>query len=172
MTRNPTPTEAARALQDVQRRREESLGSARDSRWVAILFGVAVFALLAAPDFFGQGVESVVNIVFTAVVVLYAVLLRSRRGSAVLGRRTRVRRDAVSPRFALWSRVVILTVMALGIVAAFLPHSSLPFPYARTIAGAVLGAVLILFGDRLQSALASLAAGAEHGRSGALDGSS
>ncbi|MCA1222404.1 hypothetical protein [Streptomyces sp. 8L] len=172
MTGQPTPAEASRALREVERRRGESLGSARDSRWVAILFGVAVFALLAAPDFFGQGVESVVNIVFTAVVVLYAVLLRSRRGSAVLGRRTRVRRDAVSPRFALWSRVVILTVMALGIVAAFLPHSSLSFPYARTIAGAVLGAVLIFFGDRLQSALASLAAGAEHGRSGALDGSS
>ncbi|MET9535727.1 hypothetical protein ABZY02_35110 [Streptomyces sp. NPDC006649] len=172
MTRNPTPAEATRALQDVQRRRGEALGSARDSRWVAVLFGIAAFALLAAPDFFGQGVESAVNVAFAAVAVGYAVLLRSRRGSALLGRRTRVRQDAVSPRFALWSRVIILAVLALGIVAAFVPHPGMSVPYARTIAGAVLGAVLILFGSRLQSALASLAAGAERGRSGALDGSS
>ncbi|MCX4725627.1 hypothetical protein OHB13_16600 [Streptomyces sp. NBC_00440] len=172
MTRHPTPAEASRALQDVQRRREEALGSARDSRWVAVLFGLAVFALLAAPDFFGQRVESVVNIAFAAIAVAYAVLLRSRRGSAVLGRPTRVRHDAVSPRFALWSRVAILAVVVLGAVAAFVPHQDLSVPYARTVIGAVLGAVLILFGSRLQRGLASLAAGGERGRAGALDGSS
>ncbi|WP_328332268.1 MULTISPECIES: hypothetical protein [unclassified Streptomyces] len=172
MSRHPSPSEASRALRDVQRRREEALGSARDSRWVAVLFGVAVFALLAAPDFFGQGVESVVNIAFAAVAVAYAVLLRSRRGSAVLGRRTRVRQDAVSPRFALWSRVIILAVLVLGVVGAFVPHPGLSVPYARTVVGAVLGAVLILFGSRLQRGLASLAAGGEGERPRALDGSS
>lgn len=74
------------------------------------------------------------NVAFAAVAVGYAVLLRSRRGSALLGRRTRVRQDAVSPRFALWSRVIILAVLALGIVAAFVPHPGMSVPYARTIA--------------------------------------
>ncbi|MFE2376568.1 hypothetical protein [Streptomyces sp. NPDC059398] len=172
MTRHPTPEEASRALQDVQRRREEAVGSVQESRWVAVLFGLAVFALLAAPDFFGSGVESVVNIAFAALAVAYAALLRSRWGSALLGRRTRVRRDAISPRFALWSRVIILAVVVIGAVAAFVPHSGLSFPYARTVVGAVLGAVLILFGGRLQQGLSSLAAGGERGRAGAPDGSS
>jgi hypothetical protein len=160
MSDRPTSQEAAQALREVDRRHEQALrGSAGQSRWVGVLFGVAVFALLAAPDFFGRTVTSWTSWAFTAVVAAYAVLLRTRRGAAVLGRPNRLRTREISPRFALGARLTILAVFLIGVAGAFVPHPHLSFPYGRTIVGAVLGAALIVFGERWERGLRSLAAG-------------
>ncbi|MFE1521329.1 hypothetical protein ACFW9I_31595 [[Kitasatospora] papulosa] len=160
MTRDPNPAEAARALRDVDERRGQALGSSRDARWVAVFFSIAIFVLLAAPDFFGEDVQTWTSVAFAVATLAYAVLLRTRRGAVLLGRRTQLRADAVPSRFALVSRLVILALCALGVVGAFLAPSdpSVPVPYWRTAVGAALGGVLIFFGDRIQQELASLAA--------------
>ncbi|WP_413809142.1 hypothetical protein [Streptomyces sp. OE57] len=157
MSERVTPSaEAARALRDIDQRRDQARASEQESRWVGVVFGVAIFAELSAPDFFGDGVRSGISMAVAALAVAYVVLLRTPRGGALLGRPTRLRRDEFSPRFVRLARLTILAVMLIGFFgASYLPHE--PFPYTGTVVGAVLGATLILFGRNLQRALNSLA---------------
>ncbi|GAA1717798.1 hypothetical protein [Streptomyces yatensis] len=168
----PPPAEAARALRDIERLRAQGRASERQSRWVGVVFGLAIFAELAAPDFFGDGVRSGVSLAVTALVVAYAVMLRTPRGAALLGRPTRVRRSEISPRFARTSQLTILAIVLLGFVGALFMPDHL-FPYAGTVAGAVLGATLIIFGRSLQRGLNSLAmrGDGKDGMSGVAHGS-
>lgn len=159
MTDRPTPEEAARALQDVERRREQGLESVGLALWVRIVFAVVIFADLAAPDFFGSEVRSWTSTVFAVAAVAYVVMLRTRQGSTILGRPTRLRRQEISPRFVLTARLAILAVVIIGAVIAFTPHASLyeTVPYLSTGIGAVFAIVLVFGGDRLQRALVSQA---------------
>ncbi|MEU7204667.1 hypothetical protein [Streptomyces sp. NPDC045470] len=50
---HPSADEAARALDDIGRRRNQAHGPADHARWVYVLAGVVFAALFAAPDFFG-----------------------------------------------------------------------------------------------------------------------
>ncbi|MFF4482581.1 hypothetical protein ACFY1A_37030 [Streptomyces sp. NPDC001520] len=150
------PAEAARALRDIERLRAQGRASEQQSRWVGVVFGVAIFAELAAPDFFGDDVRSGISLAVAALIVAYAVMLRTPRGGALLGRPTRVRRSEISPRFARVAQLTIAAVVLLGFVGAWFMPDHL-FPYAGTVAGAVLGATLILFGRSLQRGLNSLA---------------
>ncbi len=166
------PAEAARALRDIERLRAQGRASEQQSRWVGAVFGIAIFAELAAPDFFGDGVRSGISLAVTALIVAYAVMLRTPRGGALLGRSTRVRRSEISPRFARLAQLTIAAVVLLGFVGArFMPDHL--FPYAGTVAGAVLGATLILFGRSLQRGLNSLAmrGGGKDGMNGVAHGS-
>ncbi|AQW51223.1 hypothetical protein ACIQPP_36795 [Streptomyces violaceusniger] len=150
------PAEAARALRDIEQRRGQARASVQESRWVGVMFGVAIFAELAAPDFFGDDVRSGISLAVTALIVAYAVMLRTPRGGALLGRPTRVRRSEISPRFARPAQLTIVAVVLIGFVGApFLPDHL--FPYAGAVAGAVLGATLIIFGRSLRRGLNSLA---------------
>ncbi|MGW8380579.1 hypothetical protein [Streptomyces sp. ODS28] len=153
---NTPPAEAARALEDIERRRAQARTAQSESRWVGAVFALAIFAQLAAPDFFGEGVSSTVNVLFAVLVVAYVVMLRTRRGSALLGRPTRVRKNEVSPRFVLWARVTIVAVMVIGFFGGRYLDGGL-FPYAGTVFGALIGGALLLFGPRLQQALNSAA---------------
>ncbi|MDN3061011.1 hypothetical protein PH213_42245 [Streptomyces sp. SRF1] len=157
MTERVTPSaEAASALRDIEQRRDQARAAEQESRWVGIVFGVAIFAELAAPDFFGDGVRSGLSLTVAALCVAYVVLLRTPRGGALLGRPTRLRKDEYSPRFVRSAQLAILAVVLIGFFAApYLPHE--PFPYSRTAVGAVLGVTLIVFGRPLQRALTSLA---------------
>lgn len=157
MTEHPTPAEAARALREVGQRKDQTFGSVRDPLWVRVVFGVAIFLVLAAPDFAGPGAIEWTSWGFAAIAVGYAVMLNTRRGSAVLGRPARLRRDAFSPRFMLIRRLILMGILAVGVVMAFIPHTYLNVPYLRTIAGAVLGLALIIFGPAYQRWLITLA---------------
>ncbi|WP_262705844.1 MULTISPECIES: hypothetical protein [Streptomyces] len=157
MSERVTPSaEAARALRDIERRRGQARAADQESRWVSVVFGVAIFAELAAPDFFGDGVRSWIGLAVAVLGCAYVLMLRTPRGGALLGRPTRLRKDELSPRFVWLARLAILAVMLIGPFGLrFLPHA--PFPYTRTVVGAVLGATLIIFGRNLQRALTSLA---------------
>jgi hypothetical protein len=149
--------EAARALRDVEQRRDQARASDREeSRWVGAVFGVAIFAELAGPDFFGEGVRPWTSWSVVALLLVYMTMLRTRRGAAVLGRPTRVRRSEVSPRFAVLARLAIAVVMVLGFLGAFFLKGQ-PFPYAGTVLGALFGGGLIVFGRSWQRGLNSLA---------------
>jgi hypothetical protein len=157
MSDHPTPDEAARALRDVERRKDQTFGSVGASLWVRVVFASAIFLMLAAPDFLGPTVATWASWPLALLAVIYAMMLNSRRGSAVLGQRTRLRREAISPSFTATRRLVLLAILVIAIVVAFIPHGQLSVPYLRTIIGAVLGLALVLFGNRYQRAMVSLA---------------
>lgn len=171
MADRPTPGEAARALHEVTTRTDQVVGSMRRSRWVDIVFGVAIFAMLAAPDFLGAGATAVVSTIFLVLVVGYSWLGRSRWGGAILGQPTRVRREAISPRFGVPAVAVLLVAMLVGIVVPVLGlHPLAGVPYWRTVLGAVLGLALIVFGRSLQAGVNSLARNGRRAESGPPDG--
>lgn len=155
MSDHPTPDEATRALHDVERGKDQTFDSVGISLWVRVVFGVAIFLALAAPDLLGRHAAAWTGVALALIVVVYAVMLRSRRGSTVLGQPTRLRREEISPRFAMTGRLIMLAVLVIGIVIAFIPHGQLSVPYLRTAIGAVLGLGLIIFGDRYQRAMIS-----------------
>ncbi|MEU7164031.1 hypothetical protein AB0A70_05200 [Streptomyces morookaense] len=162
---------AAGALQDIERRRAQARDGTGTARWVDAVFGVALFVTLAAPDFFGSGAAGWTTPAFSALTIVYVVLLNTRRGSAVLGQRARLRRGEISGRFALVARVVLFVIAASGVAfALFHPHLGVHVPYWRTAVGAVLGGALILFGRRMQRALSSLATRERHAAGRALSG--
>ena len=170
MADNLTPNEATRALQEVDKRKGQTVGSMRQSRWVYIVFGVAIFAMLAAQDFLGTDAAAVANMIVAVLAVAHVVLGRTRRGAAILGQPTRVRREAVSPRFSIPAVTVLVAAMVVGIVAPLLGMQPLAgVPYWHTILGAVLGLALILFGGKLQSGLSFLARGGCRSESGVPD---
>jgi hypothetical protein len=173
MSDSETPAvEAARALREVEQRRDQAARtSAQESRWVSVLFGLAVFAQLASPDFFGEDANVWVSWSVTALGLAYVLMLRSRRGNALLGRPTRLRKEEISPRFALWARLAILAVVVIGFVGGrYLDFEA--FPYASTVVGALVGAAVIIFGRSWQRALNTLAVrGPDRALNGAAHGS-
>jgi uncharacterized membrane protein YraQ (UPF0718 family) len=144
-------------MRDVERRKDQTFDSLGVALWVRVVFGVVIFAALAAPDFLGAQASAWSAWPLTIIAVAYAIMLNSRRGSAVLGQPTRLRREEISTRFATIRRLVLMGVLVIGIVVAFIPHERLDVPYLRTGIGAVVGLALILFGDRYQKAMNSLA---------------
>ncbi|MER5439870.1 hypothetical protein [Streptomyces sp. NPDC002790] len=170
----PAPDEAAKAAQalhGIEQRRAQAHDGTGTARWVDMVFGVLTFAVLAAPDFFGSDVAGWTTPAFSALAIAYYVLLNTRRGSALLGQRARLRRSEISGRFALISRVVLLAALALGIAVALLqPDLGVHVPYWRTALGVVLGGALIFFGGRMQRALASTATRERHTAGSALNG--
>lgn len=157
MSDRPTPDEAARALRGVERRKDQAFASVGVSLWVRVVFAVAIFVVLAAPDFFGPEATTWTSWPLALIAVVYVIMLNSRRGSTVLGQPARLRREEISPRFAVTRRLVLLAILLIGIVIAFIPHGQLDVPYLRTIVGAVLGLALITLGNRYQRAMNSLA---------------
>ncbi len=152
MPEQPTPEEAARALRDADENSRRALGLMVAPRWVHALFGVLICADLASLDFAGPGVSAAVGLVCPLLLVIYAVLSRTRRGSLVVGQS--IPRRAVSRRFALVGRTLIIAVMAAGLVAALSgTHLHLRLPYWHTLLGAVLGLTLAVFGPSLSRAL-------------------
>ncbi|MFG2585500.1 hypothetical protein [Streptomyces malaysiensis] len=109
-----TPSaEAARALRDIERRRDQARASERESRWVSVVFGVAIFVQMAAPDFVSDDVRSWISMAIAALSLVYVVMLRNPGGGALLGRPTRVRRDEISPRFIRLAPLVMVAVAVI-----------------------------------------------------------
>ncbi|MEW2396079.1 hypothetical protein [Streptomyces sp. NPDC046862] len=164
--------EAARALRDVERRREQAARtSQQESRWVSVVFAVLICAQLSAPDFFGDDVRPWFSWMVFALVAVYMVMLRTRRGAALLGRPTRVPTRELSMRFEVGARLVLIAAMVIALIASSLVDDV--FPYAGTALGVLVGGTLIVFGPRLQEALGSVTVrGIGRGHSGGLDGSS
>lgn len=172
MSDRSTPSgEAARALRDIDRRRSQARGSMRESRWVFVVFGVALFVELAAPDFFGKGARPGVTWAVFGLLAVYEVLRRTRRGSAVLGMPTRVHKSELSSSgFAFFVRLVMVVVLMIATVATLYLGYQLS-PYAGAVLGAVLGGAVIAFGPTWQKGMSSLAMRGRRGDAGVFDGS-
>ncbi|MCI2423576.1 hypothetical protein MOQ72_39840 [Saccharopolyspora sp. K220] len=158
MVDSPTPSEAARALQEVNERKDQAVDSTRRSRWVDIVFGLAIFAMLAAQDFLGTDAAAIAVMIVAVLAVGHTWLGRTRWGAAILGQPTRVRREAISLRFRIPAMTVLVVAMLIGILVPLLGlHPLAGVPYWHTILGAVLGIALIFFGGKLQTGMNSLA---------------
>ncbi|WJY39898.1 hypothetical protein QT196_22920 [Streptomyces sp. P9-2B-2] len=168
----PSADEAARALADISRHRDRTHSSATHSRWVYVLFGVVLFAFLAAPDFLGAAADGWSSAALGALTVGYVVLLNTRGGSALLGQPVRPRRQEISGRFRTYALLILLAVVLAGFAVPLLaPDWHLGVPYWRTAVGAVGGAALAVFGPSWQRALLSAAVrGGGHVGKSALDG--
>jgi hypothetical protein len=160
MAERPSAEEAARALRDVDRRRDQVLGALHGAKWVDVAFALVVFLYLASTDFL-PGAAGWKGLVLAALVVGYVLLLRTRRGAAWLGHRVRVDKSAIRPGLAFGAGLVFVVVCVAAAVAVALLH--LRIPYGNTILGAVLAIVLIGFGRHLRRGLAALI---RRGRSG------
>ncbi|WP_275292042.1 hypothetical protein [Amycolatopsis sp. La24] len=163
MAEQPSPEEAARALRDVDHRRDQALDELQGAKWVDVVFALVVFLYLASADFLPSAAEWK-GLVLAVLVVGYVLMLRTRRGAAVLGHRVRVDKSAIRPRFAI-ALVFVLVCVAAAVAPALL---HVQIPYGNTILGAVLAIVLIGFGQHLRRGLAALirrsrSGGAPHG---------
>lgn len=168
----PSADEAARALRDIDRHREQAHSSAANSRWVSVVFGVVFGALFAAPDFFGAGAAAWSSAAYGILGVGYVVLLNTRKGSTLLGQPVRMRRQEISGRFRSYALLTLLVVLLAGVAIQLLqPHWTLDVPYWRTAVGVVGGGALALFGQSWQRALLSVAVhGGRRTGASALDG--
>ncbi|MGW4397730.1 hypothetical protein ACWEHA_20785 [Amycolatopsis nivea] len=165
MADHPSPEEAARALRDVDHRKDQALGELQGAKWVDVVFALVVFLYLASADFLPSAAEWK-GLVLAVLVVGYVLMLRTRRGAALLGHRVRVDKSAIRPRFAFGVALTFVVVCVAAAVALALLHVRIP--YANTILGAVLAIVLIGFGQHLRRGLAALirrsrSGGAPHG---------
>ncbi|WP_406633356.1 hypothetical protein [Amycolatopsis sp. WGS_07] len=165
MDERPSAEEAARALREVDRRRDQALGALHGAKWVDVAFALVVFLYLASSDFLPSAAEWK-GLVLAVLVVGYVLLLRTRRGAAWLGHRVRADKSAIQPRFALGVGLVFVLMCVAAAVALALSHVRIP--YGNTILGAVLAIVLIAFGPHLRRGLAALirrgrSGGAPHG---------
>lgn len=168
MPSHPTPQEAADALRDVDRRTGQAVGSLRDApRWLDVFFGL-FFLLYGVSGDFLPGAMAWINLIMVAVVVTYAVLLRTRRGALLLGQPARVRREVISSRFVVIARLIIGVIVVGSIVAILVlgaNHTSVHVPYLTTIFGVVSAVAIIGFGPQLRAGLTGLATrGTHHGR--------
>ncbi|GAA1137415.1 hypothetical protein GCM10009630_40550 [Kribbella jejuensis] len=164
MTEQPSADEAARALQDVDRRRDQAMDSLQGGKWVDVVFAVVIFLYLASADFL-PSVAEWKGLALAVLVVAYVLLLRTRRGAAWLGHSVRVDKSAIRPKFVVGVWLVLVLLVA-ATVALSLLHVHIP--YGNTILGAVLAIVLIVLGRQLRRGLAALSRRSRSG--GAADG--
>lgn len=163
MAEQPSPEEAARALRDVDHRRDQALDELHGAKWVDVVFALVVFLYLASADFLPSAAEWK-GLVLAVLVVGYVLMLRTRRGAALLGHRVRADKSAIRPRFA-FALVFVVVCVAVAVALALL---HVQIPYGNTILGAVLAIALIGFGQHLRRGLAALirrsrSGGAPHG---------
>jgi hypothetical protein len=150
-----TPQEAAKALRTVDQRAEQALAHGA-SRWADVVAAVLMFLYCASVDFLPDA--SWPGFVFAALAIGYAVLIRTRRGAAILGQSARVHRRAISPRFALNARIIIAVLIAGSLATVvFLDGTDVHVPYLSTALGGVLAIILIAFGPQLRARMAVMA---------------
>ncbi|AHI01442.1 hypothetical protein GCM10010174_09540 [Kutzneria viridogrisea] len=164
MVEHPSAEEAARALRDVDRRRDQALGSLHGAKWVDLTFALVIFLCLASTDFLPSA-AGWSGLTMAVLALGYGLLLRTRRGAAWLGHSARVDRSAIPPRFVLGVWLVFVAVCAAMFAVRPL---HVQIPYGSTIMGAVLAIVLVVFGQHLRRGLAALVRRSRSG--GAADG--
>lgn len=146
--KEPTPEEAAAALRAVHEGREQVIKSAMGSpRWLWIFSGLYVFAYCTVTDLFPRA-QPWANVVMLAILLLFVIALRTRRGSAMLGRSVVVSGRSIPLSFK-WRLVRMVPILATGIAAAVL-IGLFHVPHGPIYYGALAGLYIIFLGPRFQ----------------------
>lgn len=139
MVNEPTPEEASAALRAADEGRERVIKSAVGSRSVSITAGLVVFLYGVADDLFPPA-RIWLGWPLVAVVLVLAFGLRTRVGSALLGRRVMVS-----------SQLLLRTAPILGIAfAVALIIMVLQVPHGEIYYCALAGLYIIFVGPRFQ----------------------
>lgn len=143
----PTPEEAAAALRVVHEGKQQVISSALGARWTWIVSGLVVFGYCTAVDLV-PAASPWLTWVALAVVLVLVIGLRTRAGSALLGRPVTVSSRSL-PLTATSRLLRGVPVLGLGIAAA-LAALLLHLPHAGIYYGALAGLYIMFLGPRFQ----------------------
>ncbi|WP_181766903.1 hypothetical protein [Streptomyces albidus (ex Kaewkla and Franco 2022)] len=145
-----SPQDAASALENVHRQQDEALAGREEPLAMKIALSGVLVAFCASFDFVDD--PSIVTTVFGVAFMIFVLVSKSRRGSALLGY------DTTGPRFRSMPTEYRLILMALVFTLLTLGHFAVTpvmsflrghhVPYAHTLVG-VTAAVLMFPVDRL-----------------------
>ncbi|MGC4757669.1 hypothetical protein [Micromonospora trifolii] len=137
MNTTPTPDEARQALQDVDRRRNQTATAAGRSRWIWIAAGVLIAGYGLLTDQEPQFVRTW-GVAIVVLLLLVAAVGNTRRGGALMRRPVRPR---IAPDHAsiLWLALVLVLVIGgtMMAAAAGVPHIAV---WSGLAAGVLLAA--------------------------------
>ncbi|GAA1707246.1 hypothetical protein [Fodinicola feengrottensis] len=143
----PTPEEAAAALRSVHEGKERVINSAAGSRWLWIVSGLVIFLYCAVNALF-PATQVWLIWVLVAFTVALTLALRTRVGSALLGRPVTVSSRSLPLSFS-WRLLRMAPVLGIGIVVA-LVVLLLHVPYGQIYYGALAGLYIATIGPRFQ----------------------
>lgn len=141
----PTPEEAAAALRAVHEGKEQVLRSALGARWLWIVSGLIVFLYCTATDLFPAASPWLTWPLVVFCLVL-ALGLRTRVGSALVGRRVTVSSRSLSVT-ATWRLLRVAPILGSAIVVV-LTVTLLHLPHGGIYYGALAGLYLVFLGPR------------------------
>ncbi len=142
----PTPEEAARALQDIEQRRDQVLREGSGPRWMWYLLGAAFVVRGLVADLAGMSAASVVSWAIVAVLAVLVVMQHTRRGAARLGYRAMPAWNAFPAWYlGMLAVAAIATVIAASLLLGVLV-AAFDLPYQQTIVGAGTGLAVALVG--------------------------
>jgi hypothetical protein len=139
MSTTPTPEEARRALQDVDRRRDQTAAAAGRSRWAWLAGGVAVVAYGFVADRYPDFVRTY-GTTIVILLLLASMAVNTRWGATLLRRPVRPRATP-DTQSLLWS-VLVLAVVIGGTTLA----TALDVPHVWMWCGLVVGVLLAVVG--------------------------
>ncbi|MFG2533263.1 hypothetical protein [Streptomyces sp. NPDC048516] len=173
MSLEPDAEHAARALEDVQRRRDQAIEAQRQPRWFSIAWGTNLFLVFAAPDLLSllhlQPWWPWCSGVLAPLTVAFLIGQYTRWGRSLLGLPPVLQvRGIVSPGLAEWRtpRRMVVFLGVVGVVfltcGVFLTY----IPYWHLLMGIALGLATMLQSNRQSERLKSLGSlGYAHDRS-------
>ncbi|MET8281708.1 hypothetical protein [Micromonospora sp. NPDC005174] len=139
MSTTPTPEEARRALQDVDRRRDQTAAAAGWPWWAWLASGVAVGACGFAADQYPDFVRTYGTTIVILLLVV-AMLPNTRWGATLLKRPVRPRATADTSAL-LWS-VLVVALLIGGTTLA----SALDVPHVWVWSGLIVGVLMAAAG--------------------------
>ncbi|MEU0008185.1 hypothetical protein ABZ079_28970 [Streptomyces sp. NPDC006314] len=152
LSRQPTPEEAALALDEVRRRRGEAVTARREPQWLQITWAVVLLGCFASYDVFDHP-GNIPWIVPLALLMLQLALSSTRRGAALLGLSSSGPHSAPAHYVTAISVIVVL-VMAGSVMFAWPGTDALDehVPYWHTLTG-LAGLTLVMLLARKGTAL-------------------
>ncbi|MEV6315377.1 hypothetical protein [Streptomyces sp. NPDC051776] len=151
MAEQPTPEDASRALGAVRRRQDQALDAMREPRWLSASWAVVAFLFFASFDFLDEDHRIWSYLALDALLIAQLGLLHSRRGSALLGRRSAgMPMRGVPPTYLLALTAILITVGAAYSVGSLIPFRPGDIPYWHTLLGLALAISMTLFAGKFQ----------------------
>ncbi len=142
----PTPEEAARALRDVEQRRDQVLREGSGPRWMWYLLGAAFVVRGLVADFAGGGASQVATWVIIGVLLVLVLLQHTRWGASLLGYRAMPARG----QFPVWYLVVVSLAAGAAVIVISLvlglAVAVFGLPYRETVVNSGTGLVVAFVG--------------------------
>ncbi|MEU6079225.1 hypothetical protein [Streptomyces sp. NPDC047108] len=158
MSHEPDPEDAARALDDVQHRRDQAIDAQRLPFWFGVAWGTCLFLLIASPDLLPllnlerwKGWWAVSSAVL---VTAFAVAQYTPQGRSLFGIAPPLRPSGLAPppHRSMWpSSVVTLAAVTAGATVMVLVLAQAP--YWHIWAGLMAGVAVIVSPERRNARL-------------------